>query len=94
MIVHEFVKGMKDHFGISNGNRFLDQLIVQASKKVSLDIIKFDEWLHEQEGLEDYESEDKSCADVVRERYGEAAEAFIGRAIGSDAPPGSTESRA
>lgn len=48
---------------------FYDGLISIASKKLCIDILKFDDWLHEKYG--DYENEGKSMDDIVREKYGE-----------------------
>lgn len=48
---------------------FYDGLISVASKCLCIDILKFDEWLHQQHG--NYEDEGKSMDDIIREHYGE-----------------------
>ena len=48
---------------------FYDWLISVAAKCLCIDIMKFDEWLHQQHG--NYEDESKSMDDIIREHYGE-----------------------
>lgn len=48
---------------------FYDGLISIASKCLCIDILKFDEWLHQQHG--NYEDDGKSMDDIIREHYGE-----------------------
>ena len=76
MTTQQFHKGFRDHFGIKNAGRFLDQLLLQL-KKVSLDIIAFDEWLEMEHGNHD----NISMKTLVTAKYGKAANDFIERAI-------------
>ena len=48
---------------------FYDGLMSIACKQLTIDILKFDEWLQKKHGR--YEDEGKSLNDVVREHYGE-----------------------
>ena len=48
---------------------FYDGLISVASKCLCIDILKFDEWLHQQHG--NYEDDGKCMDDIIREHYGE-----------------------
>ena len=48
---------------------FYDGLLSVVSKQLCIDILKFDEWLHQQHG--NYEDEGKSMGDIIREHYGE-----------------------
>lgn len=48
---------------------FYDGLVSIATKQLCIDILKFDEWLHQQHG--NYEDEGKSMDDIIREHYGE-----------------------
>ena len=48
---------------------FYDGLISVAAKQLCIDILKFDEWLHQQHG--NYEDDGKSMDDIIREHYGE-----------------------
>ena len=54
---------------------FYDGLMSIAMKKLCIDIIKFDDWLHERYG--DYEDDGKSMDDIVREKYGEKGAKLI-----------------
>jgi hypothetical protein len=49
---------------------------LQPSKKMSFNVIKFDEYLHQQFG--DYENDGKSMASIIEEKFGEAASKLIG----------------
>ena len=48
---------------------FYDGLMSVTSKRLCIDILKFDDWLHEQYG--DYEDNGLSMEDVVRKHYGD-----------------------
>ena len=48
---------------------FYDGLISVAAKQLCIDILKFDEWLHQQHG--NYEDDGKCMDDIIREHYGE-----------------------
>lgn len=71
----EYHEGMKRHFGINSAGRFLDRLAIMASRRVALDVLAFDEWLHERHG--EYENDGLSMADCIAKHYGERAKAFV-----------------
>jgi len=48
---------------------FYDGLLTVAFKRIVIDIIKFDDYLHQVHG--NYEEENKSMEDIVKEYYGE-----------------------
>lgn len=58
---------------------FYDGLISIASKCLHIDILKFDEWLHQQHG--NYEDDGKSMDDIIREHYGEKGVELINEVI-------------
>ncbi len=72
----EYHSGMRKHFpGIGNAGRFLDTLAIQCGKRVALDIMAFDEWLHGRHG--EYENDGLSMADCIAKHYGEPARKFV-----------------
>lgn len=74
--MHKFAKGMKDHFGITHGvNDYLDPMLTALKSKPALNIFKLDEWLHEKFG--NYEDDEKSMEDIIREHFGESAVKFV-----------------
>lgn len=48
---------------------FYDGIVSVASKHLCIDIIKFDDWLHEKYGY--YEDSGQSMSEFIREKYGE-----------------------
>lgn len=72
----DYHAGMKRHFpGIGNAGRFLDPLAIQCGKRVAIDVLALDDWLHEKHG--EYENDGLSMADCISKYYGEAAKTFI-----------------
>lgn len=61
---------------------FYDGLMSVASKQLCIDIMKFDEWLHEKHG--DYEDAGQSMDDCIREHYGDEGAKLINEVIGMD----------
>jgi hypothetical protein len=61
---------------------FYDGLMSVASKQLCIDIMKFDEWLHEKHG--NYEDAGQSMDDCIREHYGEEGVKLINEVIGAD----------
>lgn len=61
---------------------FYDGLMSVVSKQLCIDIMKFDEWLHEKHG--DYEDAGQSMDDCIREHYGEEGVKLINEVIGAD----------
>ena len=61
---------------------FYDGLMSVASKQLCIDILKFDEWLHEKHG--NYEDAGQSMDDCIREHYGEEGVKLINEVIGED----------
>ena len=74
MTIHEFHKGMREHFGIDNPGEYLDELYLRQ-KKVRVDIVKFDLWVTTAYG--DYGSKGFSLADEVEQKFGVDAKVFI-----------------
>ena len=71
-----FYDGMKKHFNITKGgNKFLDSAYLSIGK-VSIHIVKFDGWLHEQIGSYE-EEEGLSMKEAISKYYGEPAASFI-----------------
>lgn len=78
----EFFAGMKKHFGIDRGaNKFLDAYMSAFTKKPSLDVIAFDDWLHKKHG--NYEDQGLSMHTLIAKEYGEPAAAFAVSLIGA-----------
>ena len=61
---------------------FYDGVMSVASKQLCIDILKFDEWLHEKHG--NYEDAGQSMDDCIREHYGEEGVKLINEVIGAD----------
>jgi hypothetical protein len=78
----EFVKGMKEHFGITNGvNEFLSPTEYVFRRMPRMSITKFDDWLHEKHG--EYEEErGMSMKEIIEAEYGPQATLFIKEALG------------
>lgn len=61
---------------------FYDRLMSFASKQLCIDILKFDEWLHERHG--NYEDAGQSMDDCIREHYGDEGVKLINGVTGAD----------
>ena len=74
----EFSRQFQKHFKMHLRPEWIDWLIMrlQPSRKMSFNVLKFDEYLHQQFG--DYESDGKSMAAIIEEKFGEAASKLIG----------------
>ena len=73
-----FMLSMKIHFGLDKkeAHKFIGHLMFLTGKGFKLDIIKFDNFLHEKFG--EYEEErDMSMKDLIETEYGEAAVHFV-----------------
>jgi len=68
---------------------FYDGLMSVASKQLCIDILKFDEWLHEKHG--NYEDSGKNMDDCIREHYGDEGARLINEVIGADGDDVPTE---
>jgi len=77
MTFPEFIKGMKRHFGIKTGvQEYVDTLLYSGTKKIKLDIVRFDDWLHEKHG--EYENEKSmSMSELIESKHGKNAVDFI-----------------
>lgn len=73
----EFHAGMKRHFpALGNAGRFLDPLAIMSGKRVALDILAFDDWLHEKHG--EYETTaGQSMRECIAANYSPEAAAFV-----------------
>jgi hypothetical protein len=77
-LIQEFHQGMRTHFGIQNSGDYIDLTLIRMSRKVHIDPIKFDSWLHDKHG--EYELErNMSMANLLLEHYGSAAYAFVNK---------------
>ena len=70
----EYFKKMKDFFDISKPQQFYDPLFLRHGK-IRLDVVKFDDWLHEKVG--NYEDDGKNMKDAIIENFGVDAGFFI-----------------
>ena len=81
MLFPEFVKGMKTHFEITHGVQNFIGLPESNPKKVIMNIVKFDDWLHEKHG--NYEEEQGlSMGEIISKEYGIEANIFSKTAMG------------
>lgn len=71
-------KGLKDHFRMNNTNTFIMVELIPAGV-ITVDIMKFDDWLHRQ--YPNYEDEGKSMSDIILEKYGKEAHDFFNDAM-------------
>ena len=55
--------------------RFYNGMMSVISKKLTIDIFKFDDWLHEKHG--DYEKDGLSMSGIIYRKYGKEANEFI-----------------
>ena len=62
------------YFGTSFG-QFYDGKMSIIFKRLTIDIFKFDDWLHKQHG--DYEKDGLSMSGVITKYYGKEANEFI-----------------
>lgn len=79
MTSHNYYKGMKEFFGITNAGRFLDGELSLATRVPHMDVIKFDDWVHGRTG--DYEEKGQSMREAITAQWGEEAAFFVERAI-------------
>lgn len=72
-----FRKGMLKHFGIPTGSSgaFMDPIFIQLRKEVKLDVLKFDDWLHEKHG--EYEADGLSMEEAIDKFYSVDATLFV-----------------
>ena len=76
----EFAMLMKNYFGIKAANKFIDTTMTQIFDRIVLDIIAFDDFLHEKHG--EYEEEQGiSMSELITKEYGAAANSFIDQMI-------------
>jgi hypothetical protein len=76
MTIQEYHKKMKDFFDIAEPGEYLDPLELMK-KKIKIDIVKFDDWLHDRVG--EYESGERlNMKDALTLHYGAEASQFIG----------------
>lgn len=80
MDLAEFRKKFKEHFPKLNPNEYLDTLMWAATRKVSVDIVKLDDYFHEEFG--DYEKQGYSMSDLVVKQFGKEVQTFLRRAMG------------
>ncbi len=72
-----FRKGMQKHFGLSTtaAGEFMDLIFIQLRKEVKLDVLKFDDWLHEKHG--EYEADGLSMEEAIDKFYSVDATLFV-----------------
>lgn len=73
------VKNLFHEYFHTDFGRFYDGLMSVILNHLSIDIIKFDNYLQSKFG--DYISENKSMEDIIIEKYGEKANEFINNLI-------------
>ena len=74
----KFGKELERYFGIlkEQGIIYIDPITAISQKKAVVDVIKLDEWLHEQHG--EYEkTRGLSMAGLIKQEYGQAAYDFV-----------------
>lgn len=76
----EFAKQMKLHFGITTSNTYLDARMSLLKRSPTIDIFKFDDWLHEKHG--DYEDSERDCGNVKRPVRGLSMAQLVEREYG------------
>ena len=64
----------RGYFNVSI-SQFHDGLMSMISKRLTIDMFKFDDWLHKQHG--DYESQGLSMSGIIYRKYGKEAKEFI-----------------
>jgi len=72
----EFRGRFKKHFPELNPNQYLDLLVWQINREVTVDIIKLDNWLHSKYG--NYEKRNISMAQALTKFVSQEASDFIG----------------
>jgi hypothetical protein len=79
--VSEWSKAGKDFYSVFHISiqPFFDSLMSVTFNKIKIDFFKLNDYLHRVHG--NYENEDKSIMDIVRENYGEDAVTILGRFI-------------
>lgn len=78
MIRDDFERGLRSHFGIVKWMLYVDHEIWVFSRNYVINVVKFDEWLHEQFG--NYEKDRKMSAyEVIEAEYGLAAKEWLKR---------------
>ena len=81
--IPEFCKLMLQHFGIKSGNTYLDGRMMLITGKIQLDLMMLDDYFHEQFGeYEESKPEGMSMSELITEKYGSSANAFIKSMIG------------
>ena len=81
MTFPEFVKGMKKHFGITNGvQKFTDPLLFALTGEPKINIVRFNDWLYKKHGIYD-NKKPVSMKEFIKEEYSQAACDFISSTI-------------
>lgn len=76
MTALQYHSAMRKHFpGIGNPGRFLDPLAIQMGKRVAVDVLALDDWLHEKHG--EYENDGLSMAECISKHYGGPAAELV-----------------
>jgi hypothetical protein len=86
--IERFVDSMVRHFGMTKRQAwgYVCKFRLWAYQKVSLDVVKLDDWLHEAQGYR--EAEHGSMRDFIRMKFGEGAVSFCLDSMGgADVPP-------
>ena len=73
----EFSKQFEKNFKIHLRPEWIDTLLtaMQSGMKICFDVVKFDEYLHQQFG--EYENDGKSMATVIQEKFGTSARKLV-----------------
>lgn len=66
---------MRKHFHIQEPGKFIDILFAQLSREVKLDVLLFDDWLHQKHG--EYEADGLSMQEAIDKFYSVEASQFM-----------------
>lgn len=74
MLAVKACEGFYKYFG-ARGIRFMDARSSVLRKQYVLNVIVFDDWLHEEKGYQ--EEKHGSMSDFIKKEFGESAEEFV-----------------
>jgi hypothetical protein len=76
----QFSEGMWIHFCIKDSDQYVDEMLLKATGSYSLDVLKFDDFLHKAYG--DYEMVGHSMSSIIRKKFGLDAQNWAIKALG------------
>ena len=78
MTIQQFHKGLQNYFKIKNPNSYLEKCLLPF-RIVTIDLLKFDDWLHDQIG--NYEKCGMNMQEAITANYGKDAACWVKLAI-------------